>query len=55
MDASRAHANMFIPSTIHGSNFNESGVDEAALERNLRAATEVYINRCDEDPVAGQA
>lgn len=47
---SRAHSNMFIPSTIHGSNFNESGLDEEVLERNLRTATQVYINRCDGAP-----
>ncbi|XP_041459979.1 uncharacterized protein LOC121411367 [Lytechinus variegatus] len=46
----RAHANMFIPSTIHGSNFNEQGIDEAALEKNLRTATQVYINRCNDAP-----
>lgn len=47
---SRAHSNMFIPSTIHGSNFNESSLDEEVLERNLRTATQVYINRCDGAP-----
>ncbi len=47
---SQAHANMFIPSTIHGSNFNSNGIDEEMLEKNLRTATEVYINRCDGAP-----
>ena len=46
----RAHSNMFIPSTIHGSNFNESGIDDEALEKNLRTATQVYINRCNGAP-----
>ena len=41
---------MFIPSTIHGSNFDDNEVDEAALERNLRTATQVYINCCDGAP-----
>ena len=50
----RAHCNMFIPSTIHGCNFGNDGLDEAMLERNLRTATEVYINRCDGAP-AGQS
>ena len=50
----RAHCNMFIPSTIHGCNFGNDGLDEARLERNLRTATEVYINRCDGAP-AGQS
>ncbi len=47
---SRAHSNMFIPSTIHGSNFGCDGIDEEVLERNLRTATEVYINRCNGAP-----
>ncbi|XP_072163624.1 uncharacterized protein [Diadema setosum] len=46
----RAHSNMFIPSTIHGSNFGKDGLDEAKLEQNLRTATDVYINRCDGAP-----
>ena len=50
----RAHSNMFIPSTIHGSNFDDNRVNEAALERNLRTATQVHINRCDGAP-AGRA
>jgi len=46
-----AHSNLFIPSTLHGSNFTESGgIDNNKLERNLLAATDVYISRCDKAP-----
>lgn len=46
-----AHSNLFIPSTIHGSNFNESGaVDYDKLEINLDTATDVYISRCNRAP-----
>lgn len=42
-----AHSNMFIPSTLHGSNFSDNGggVDENKLQKNLETAAEVYINR----------
>jgi hypothetical protein len=42
-----AHSHLFIPSTLNGNNFNESGLDEAKLRENLSAATEVYIDRVD--------
>ena len=46
-----AHANMYIPSTLHGSNFGESGeLDYEKLERNLLTAADVYISRCDKAP-----
>ncbi len=48
-----AHANTYIPSTLHGSNFNESGeVDYERLESNLMTAADVYISRCDKAPFA---
>ena len=46
-----AHGNIFIPSTIHGSNFGKSGsIDYEKLERNLDAATDVYISKCNNAP-----
>ena len=43
-----AHANVFIPSTIHGSNFHPNGgVDYAKLQKNLETAADVYISRCN--------
>ena len=47
-----AHANTYIPSTLHGSNFSESGeLDYQKLENNLMTAA-VYISRCDRAPFA---
>lgn len=49
-----AHANLYIPSTIHGSNCNETGaVDFDKLKRNLKTATDVYISRCNKARFAG--
>ena len=46
-----AHSNLFIPSTIHGSNFNASGgIDYDELEHNLQTAADGYISRCDKAP-----
>ena len=46
-----AHGNIFIPSTIHGSNFGKNGsIDYEKLERNLDAATDVYISKCNNAP-----
>ena len=43
-----AHSNIFIPSTIHGSNFARSGaIDYDRLEQNLESATDVYISKCN--------
>lgn len=48
-----AHSNTYIPSTIHGSNFSESGeIDYGKLENNLMTAADVYISRCDKAPFA---
>ena len=38
-----AHSNLYIPSTIHGSNFDK-------LKKNLDTASDVYISRCDQAP-----
>ena len=40
-----AHTNVFIPSTIHGSNFHRD--DDEQLEKNLETAADVYISRCN--------
>ena len=49
-----AHANLFIPSTMHGSCRSESGqVDQEVLKRNLNSAIDVYLDRVDEAPCAG--
>jgi hypothetical protein len=45
-----AHSNIFIPSTIHSSNFVRSGsIDYDRLEQNLESATDVYISKCNID------
>ena len=46
----RAHSNIFIPSTLNGSNLNEHGLDEETLKENLEAASEVYIDRVQDAP-----
>ena len=47
---SKAHANLFIPSTLNGSSYTGSKVDESKLKANLMAAANVYIKRCDGAP-----
>ena len=48
-----AHANVFIPSTLHGSCRSESGqIDQSLLRKNLEAAIDVYISRVDGAPCA---
>lgn len=42
---SQAHCNLFIPSTLNGSNYGPNGLDEKKLKKNLEEATEVYIDR----------
>ena len=42
---SQAHANLFIPSTLSGSNYGPGGLDKPKLKQNLEIATEVYIDR----------
>ena len=49
-----AHANLFIPSTMHGSCRSTSGqVDQEVLKRNLDSAIDVYLERVDGAPCAG--
>ena len=46
-----AHSNIFIPSTIHGSNLGQSvSIDYQQLERNLDSAADVYISKCNNAP-----
>ena len=41
---SLGHANLFIPSTIHGSNMNTMGQIDKEQQKNLEAAMDVYIS-----------
>ena len=43
-----SHSNLFIPSTLHGSNFNshDGGVNYEKLEKILTTAADVYISYC---------
>lgn len=41
------HSNLFIPSTLHGSCLQDSGIDQDRLRRNLDAAIDVYLRRVD--------
>ena len=46
-----AHSNIYIPSTIHGSNFHSSGgIDNSLLEKNLDTAANIYIDKCNGAP-----
>lgn len=48
------HANLFIPSTINGSNMDALGkIDKEKLKKNLDAATDVYISVVDGSPCCG--
>ncbi len=48
-----AHANVFIPSTLHGSCMIDGEVNDEILFRNLHAAIDAYISRVDQAPCAG--
>ena len=47
---SLARANLFIPSTLHGSCCSGGDINEAKLRQNLLSAAEVYIQRCNNAP-----
>jgi hypothetical protein len=49
----KAHANLYIPSTLTGSNFNSDGLDKEKLTENLDVATDVYIDRVNRAPCCG--
>ena len=46
----RAHSNLFIPSTLAGSCLENGQVNRAKLAENLSIAMDVYINRCNNCP-----
>ena len=52
-----SHANLFIPSNLHGSNFNphDGGIDYEKLEENLTTAANVYISKCNGAPCGGSS
>ena len=48
------HSNLFIPSTIHGSNKDAMGqIDKEKQKKNLEAATDVYISAVDGSSCCG--
>ncbi len=48
-----AHANLFIPSTLHSSCMSASGkVDQQRLHENLSSAIDVYVNLVEGAPCA---
>ena len=48
------HSNLFVPSTIHGSNMDADGkLCHDMLKKNLNAATDVYINTVNGAPCFG--
>lgn len=47
-----AHANVFIPSTLHGSCIKNGEVNDEILFRNLDTAIDAYISRVDQAPCA---
>ena len=49
----KAHANLFIPSTLVGSNFDTNGLKTEKLIQNLDIATDVYIDRVNKAPCCG--
>ena len=48
------HLNLFIPSTIHGSNFVNGELDKEMLTKNFEATITVYINTVNGSPCAGK-
>lgn len=47
-----AHANVFIPSTLHGSCIRNGEVNDEILFKNLDAAIDAYVSRVDQAPCA---
>lgn len=47
------HANLFIPSTLHGSCIENGEVNKEILNKNLNSAIDVYISRVNQSPCAG--
>ena len=46
----QAHGNLFIPSTLAGSNFDANGLNKEKLSENLDIATDVYVDRVNGAP-----
>lgn len=46
----RAHANLFIPSTLCGQAETEAGVSQEKLQENMEAALQVYLDRVNNIP-----
>ena len=44
----KAHANLYIPSTLSGKNYGSNGLNSEKLRENLDLATDVYIDRVNE-------
>lgn len=49
----KAHANLYIPSTLSGSNHDQKGLMKEKLDENLDIATDVYIDRVNGSPCCG--
>ena len=49
----KAHANLYIPSTLAGGNFSGSGLDADKLTENMDLAMDVYIDRVNGAPCCG--
>ena len=48
----KAHSDLFIPSTLNGTNTDDSGkIDEQKLKENINDTIEVYISRIDKAPM----
>ena len=47
---SKGHANMFIPATLCGSHYVNSGIDKGKFTENMSAAINQYITRVDGTP-----
>ena len=50
---SKAHAKLFIPSTLTGSNKNDKGLDEHKISENMEVATGVSIDNVHGVPCIG--
>ena len=48
------HSNIYIPSTIYGTNFANGELDEAKLHQNLEAAISVYTSQVNGVPCGGK-
>lgn len=49
----KAHANLYIPSTLSGNNYDSNGLNNEKLRENLDIATDVYIDRVNGSACCG--